>query len=31
MAALNVSRPCIERIHKRFVLGGLQKTLNEDP
>jgi len=31
MAALNVSRPCVERIHKRFVLGGLQKALNEDP
>jgi transposase len=31
MAALNVSRPCVERIRKRFVLGGLQKALNEDP
>ena len=29
--AANVSRPCIERIRKRFVLGGLQKALNEDP
>lgn len=31
MAALNVSRPCVERIRKRFVLGGLEKALNEDP
>ena len=31
MAGVNVSRPCVERIRKRFVLGGLQKALNEDP
>jgi transposase len=31
MAALNVSRPCVERIRKRFVLGGLEKALKEDP
>jgi transposase len=31
MAALDVSRPCVERIRKRFVLGGLEKALNEDP
>ena len=31
MAALNVSRPCVERLRKRFVLGGLEKALNEDP
>jgi transposase len=31
MAALDVSRPCVERIRKRYVLGGLQKALNEDP
>ena len=31
ISALNVSRPCVERIRKRFVLGGLQKALNEDP
>ncbi len=31
MAALNVSRPCVERIRKRFVLGGMEKTFNEDP
>jgi transposase len=31
MSALNVSRPCVERIRKRFVLSGLEKALNEDP
>lgn len=31
MSALNVSRPCVERIRKRFVTGGMQKALNEDP
>lgn len=31
MAALNVSRPTVERIRKRFVLDGLEKALNEDP
>ena len=31
MSALDVSRPCVERIRKRFVLGGLEKALNEDP
>ena len=31
MAALNVSRPTVERIRKRYVLGGLEKALNEDP
>jgi transposase len=31
MAALNVSRPCVERLRKRFVDGGLEKALNEDP
>lgn len=31
MAALNVSRPCVERLRKRFVTGGLEKALNEDP
>ena len=30
MAALNVSRPSVERIRKRFVLGGLEKALEED-
>jgi transposase len=31
MAALNVSRPTVERIRKRYVEGGLKKALNEDP
>ena len=31
MAALNTSRPTAERIRKRFVTGGLEKALNEDP
>lgn len=31
MAAVNVSRPTVERIRKRFVGGGLEKALNEDP
>jgi len=31
ISALNVSRPCVERIRKRYVLNGLEKALNEDP
>ncbi len=31
MAALNVSRPCVERVRKRYVTGGLEKAINEDP
>jgi transposase len=31
MSALNVSRPCVERIRKRFVIDGLERALNEDP
>jgi transposase len=31
MAALNVSRPCVERIRKRFVVDGLDRALHEDP
>lgn len=31
MEALDVSRPCIERLRKRYVNGGLEKALNEDP
>jgi len=31
MAAINVSRPCVERIRKRYVEGGLERGLNEDP
>jgi len=30
MTALNVSRPTVERIRKRYVIGGLEKALNED-
>ena len=30
MAALNVSRPCVERIRKRFVADGIERALNED-
>jgi len=30
LAALNVSRPCVERIRKRNVTGGLEKALHED-
>jgi len=29
--ALNVSRPCVERIRKRFMEHGLDRALNEDP
>ena len=31
MAALDVSRPMVERTRKRFVEGGLARALNEDP
>ena len=31
MAALTVSRPFVERIRQRFVLGRMEKALNEDP
>jgi len=31
VAALDVSRPCVERIRRRFVEGGLSRALNEDP
>lgn len=31
MAALNVSRPTVERTRRRFVEGGLERALNEDP
>ena len=31
MAALDVSRPTVERIRKRFIEGGPEKALNEDP
>lgn len=29
--AVNVSRPSVERIRKRYVEGGLEKALREDP
>jgi len=31
MAALDVSRPCVERVRERFVEGGLPKALNDGP
>jgi transposase len=31
VAALNSSRPTVERIRKRFVQGNLDKALNDDP
>jgi transposase len=31
MAVIHVSRPTVERIRKRFVEGGLERALNEDP
>src|SRR5258706_15291319 len=31
VAALNVSRPCVERVRKRFVAGGFARAFSEDP
>ena len=31
VAALNTSRPTVERTRKRFVKGNLEKALNDDP
>ncbi len=31
MAALNVSRPCVERLRKRYVEDGIERALNDDP
>lgn len=31
MAAFNVSRPCVERLRRRYVEGGLERALNESP
>jgi transposase len=31
MKALDVSRPCVEQIRKRFVADGIERALNEDP
>ena len=28
---MNISRPTVERIRKRYVEGGLEKALNDDP
>jgi len=30
MSAISISRPCVERIRKRFVEGGLERALNKD-
>jgi len=30
MSAIDVSRPCVERVRKRFVTGGLERALNEE-
>jgi transposase len=30
-AALQVSRPCVERVRQRFVDGGLPRALNDGP
>ena len=31
MAALDVSRPCVERVRQRFVEGSLPRALNDGP
>jgi transposase len=31
MAALKVSRPCVERVRQRFVAGNLDRALNDNP
>lgn len=31
MTALQVSRPCVERVRQRFVLDDLERALNENP
>jgi transposase len=31
MAALDASRPCVERVRQRFVEGGLPRALNDGP
>ena len=31
VAALGVSRPCVERVRQRFVEGGLPRALNDQP
>ncbi len=31
MAALRVSRPCVERLRQRYVVDGIARALNDDP
>ncbi len=31
MAALRVSRPCVERLRQRYVVDGMERALNDDP
>ena len=31
MKELHISRPCVERIRKKFVEGGMDKAINENP
>ncbi len=31
MAALRVSRPCVERLRQRYVVDGIERALNDDP
>jgi transposase len=31
MAAINISRPCVERLRRRYVENGLECALNENP
>lgn len=31
VAALDVSRPCVERVRRRFVEGGLARALHDNP
>ncbi len=31
MAALSVSRPCVERLRQRYVMDGIERALNDDP
>jgi putative transposase len=31
MLALKVSRPCVERVRQRFVIGNLARALNDNP
>ncbi len=31
MAALSVSRPCVERLRQRYVVDGIERALKDDP